>query len=658
MEIETLDNVKIDEFIEVFVGKLYILNEDGDEEDVFTPAELSIKFMLQNDFESHCGLKHEDKILRIHTNHMNELINYKDDFLRTLSVIDDYLVTDRKTMFEICRIPLPTFAIMHEDGEIIEIEAFATFFKKGYFTITYIYKNVAKTLCQDNLNNIELWTSLKYILMDELLIDKLKIDLRNADITQINKRDKENERLLIGVGRNDLEEFDLLSTKISFMMEFIVSYLSEEKVFIYSRIYKNNYRFYCLSSKNNDSKDNFEIESTIIRARKVIERRPKSYIYNDKVHDSFVDISVNENCPFKLNNSLCIIFDLEKGLVAGEDLLNKEQYQLNICQAFALIEFYLSDYVRLMEVASKLKMRLYEELNKEDLYKVKTELLDIQSDFNVFNFGQIEAVTLSDTIKQVFKIDQLNMEFNNLYKKVEYISQMEKSIHDDRELKIKEKANYLFQLIALIISIPAITQVIDLVYDIFYFNDSIYWQVNSLIKLGVFLLILYIVLYLSYKNKQFYKTVSTCKDKLWLLILSLIFICFFLFSGLSIVGNRDRILLEETLKSYINNVKNNFSENNLLINIEDLNRINNSYNIKLHTDYYNLYQFNKLIRITDSTIYIDNKNKLPIFQNSVFNKFRKLDGSITDKNKRITKFQISLLKINGNWKIINIDLWL
>lgn len=468
------DDHVLSNLVEVFIGTIQYYDEEKQELLSLHPMDVNIKFFTQNEFKNYCGIRQNDAIIQIKLK--DNAAEYIDYFQRGLLDIDDKLITDRGIMFDICRVTLPSFYIRFKDDFYINIEAFVTFYNNNIFTITYVYNEIEETMSQELIYNLFTWSEFEHIFFDELMMEKLRFRKDNAVHTKIDKPSKiKEDKKYWGVDRKSLEENGLALEKVDFMLEFLFSYLKDDKYKITYNLFSMTYRFYNIYNKSTGKIINKENESILLR--KIIEARPNYYEFNDNIHNSFVNVSALSN-HFLYASSDYTISIRYKEKNEDEDIIEYFNQQ-SIHQLYAVVEHHLINKTRIMSSLSILKKELYQDLSKDELHSYKNQLIDLESELSTFNFEIINCVYLSETIKHVLRVDTLTNELTFLYNKIENSIDTKNSIQN-------EKLNKIFQFIAIIISLPAITEVIDLLFDAKQNADA---SISTIARVKLFILI-------------------------------------------------------------------------------------------------------------------------------------------------------------------------
>lgn len=496
MLVEDMDDIIVQDIYEVKFGKFNVsLAELAD----LTPARINMSFMAQDEFDSGCGFRinnFESLFLKF-----DDRVSYEDEFVKMLSSFDGNFIENRNLTFELTRVVLPTYAIKYNDDKIIEIESFASFFRDGYFSITYRYKDLDNVLSYELIDRIKNWSNIQYLCFDELLSKKLKleVDLDKIESFSYNLPKKDNyieydnkkiETFYIGYDYRELNNFNLLDSKIKFMLEFICSYIFTDREIEPNYItYNPSFYFYYLKDKLNTSFSGDYMEVTGKNIRKIIENRPSFYSYNNLVNEPLNDISVSKIQKILFSNKylISIIPDLKKEKYSKEKFdFILENNMKAFAQSFVTIEFFLIERFKIIKGINELKHINFEGVNKYELYRIKADLMDLQLETNTYDFLFIDGNKISDIVKNTLKINSLYDELNFLYKKIE-------NTIEEESTKQQDKSNLLIQILSLLISIPSTSVVIDYLFAILSIND-ISPRILSLIKLSIIVVISYFIL--------------------------------------------------------------------------------------------------------------------------------------------------------------------
>ncbi len=484
--ITQMNSVKFNKYIGISFGKI---------NNHLKPSSINMHFLAQQEFESGAIFRIGDGGL-VFSPKDKELIKYRREIFDYCFEDDHSLVIERNLSFDVCRIILPSFNIRYIDSTEVEVESFITFFENGLFSINYIY-NFHENMSAQSISKVKIWNDAEYILIDKLFYGKLRLKAENVNDEILNSDDLE----YIGIQISDLKTWDLSLNRM--MMEFVESFIKEEFTYY---LYSESYECYYLSYMDN-SHDNSPVFSHWDVFR-LIESRSASYVFNEKSVHVPVNLSFSVVEKLWIHRNYCVSFGLEND--RRTDISKKIEHNniRNFTLILILLEHYLIDKYNIIDKIRYLRKLDLFNLSSGALLEIHSSLLDLHFDRTTFDFQLNRGSKLSLNVINIFEIDKLYKELENQIKKIEKIIELRNLNYKEEENRQKEKRDLLIQVFAIILAIPAITQIVDLFKQLI--DPQIDGIATTVIKINLIIgmLLLFIILVKLQGQKKLIKFLS------------------------------------------------------------------------------------------------------------------------------------------------------
>lgn len=164
---ECVVETSVREFVEMHMGFMDAVCEDGETTDL-DPMWIATVFNNQRDFDAGCGFWAGQGMLVLRK---EEAPRFPDRLAWMLRDLDTRFINDRRPGFEVCRITLPSFELVFDDGVVLKIEVLANFFRFGYFDIVYVYRWVNLPLTPANLLRLWNWANAERIRLPRVVVE-------------------------------------------------------------------------------------------------------------------------------------------------------------------------------------------------------------------------------------------------------------------------------------------------------------------------------------------------------------------------------------------------------------------------------------------------------------------------------------------------------
>lgn len=415
---------------------------------------------------------------------------YDCDICDDLLKYDRYSIQGRIAFYELMRILLPSYSIVLESDEEIEVQAFLSVYNNGFCGITHVYNKIDMPLSKSTSNFMEYNDDMKYIKLDRLLVDILRIT--PTDVTDDN---------FIGVGINredfmSITEGNPFNLHIELIAKILAINCEDDKGNISESeisytLLKDFFRVYNLLA------DNILDDEDIERIRIDIEELDELHHFNYNVYTELLDLSVDKNESIFLSYKYLLF-------IKQADYKAKNRRFISM---YALTELFLNERCKLYEAQRELKELNYNNSKSiEDLINFRNKYLDIIKLNLGYELFRPEEAQSAEHIKDVLRINYIHSEITTLFEKYFQISRLDKEVEEKRkQIKEQEKDrrfNKLIQIVTLILAIPAITQIIDILY-IVEIKKIIFFPIGLAKLIWVILIsILILVFFYKINNKK------------------------------------------------------------------------------------------------------------------------------------------------------------
>ena len=381
---------------------------------------------------------------------------YDSSFFDCLVEKERYAIVDRVAFYTLMRAMLPSFKLIVDDKTEINVDAFASIYEDGYCSITYIYscnENSYDERFEDIIGN---WSKIIGICINKNLYDMLKFENDTVG------NDFEEVCIPIEVFFSAIEYNDKFLHNIIIIQTILASSADNfvviegdvakktkrEDVHYSTERFPHIYRYYQFSARTKMSDD------TLNYIRKIIEQLGNKPIFNPLMTETLTDLTIYQNYQILINSSYLICF--RKTL---------EEYNENILVPF----FIFSDYALLQKhkaitaLVQFKRIEKLEEQNVNTLLELKKALIANISVDILYDFSYIKEEVAAKTIFDCINTNAYIEELRKVYSRIE----QELLTKEQRDKEEQQSwFNKRIQIITLILTIPSVSVIVDIFYQI------------------------------------------------------------------------------------------------------------------------------------------------------------------------------------------------
>lgn len=376
--------------------------------------------------------------------------SYDSTFFDSLVQTDRYAVVDRVAFFSLMRAMLPSFTLLLDDQNEINVDAFASIYEDGFCSITYIYNCLGTPYINDFESKIEYWDGIKGIRVNRNLWDILKLESDNIpqDFYAI---DLPIEELFSALGKNDKFLHSLLVIK-----EVLSSSLGKDIDSYSISIFPHIYRYYQFST---DSK---VTEDIVTQTRQIVEQREDNYLFPPTMTEPLTDITLYKNYKLLINSNyfLCFRKSCEK---FNADILVPFFMMIDHCL--------LQKFKTIMALDKFKKIEKYGDMSVNDLLGLKNSLISTIDCDLMYDFSYIKEEASSKTIWNCIHSNSYLEELEKVYARIEQeLLTKEQRNREHRQRRFDTR----IQIITLFLTIPSVNAIVDILYQIDCKNPIIF----------------------------------------------------------------------------------------------------------------------------------------------------------------------------------------